>query len=400
MNSDPQSQATAIPNPQKKPRKGCLLLSSLVIVVLLAAAGLLVMKWQTAVSGSAPHLNPVERLYLSDYLTKNADGLTGASGTGDGELDFVVFPGETADLIAENLQQEKLLTNPELFRNYLRYYGLDSQIEAGSFTLNASMSIPQLAIALTDSDEQYAITLNFLAGSRLEEMTRYLATTTPGRIDADTFLSIAQRETPFDLTPYDFLASLPADASLEGYLFPDSYVIDAETTTAELVDLMLQNFGRQVDPAMRQAFGAHGLSLREAVTLASIVGREGVRVEERPLIAGVFYNRLADGIPLQADPTAQYAQGYDAATDSWWKMPITIADLQYDSPYNTYVAPALPIGPIMSPSLTSLQAVAHPEETAAYFFVADCDPARAGWHLFSVTYDEHLAKVNGCRNNE
>jgi len=398
MSADPQ--AIAPPNPPKKPRKGCLLLLLLVMLGVVTAAGLLVVKWQTAVSGSAPHLNPVERLYLSDYLTKHADGLTSASGTGDGDVDFVVFPGETAVSIAENLRQEGVLNDTELFSNYLRYYGLDSQIEAGNFSLNPAMSIPQLAIALTDSDEQYAITLNFLAGWRVEEMARYLAATTPGSIDADTFLAIAQRKAAFDLAPYDFLASLPADGTLEGYLFPDTYVIDAETTAAELVDLMLQNFGRQADPAMRQAFGAQGLSLREAVTLASIVGREGVVAEERPLIAGVFYNRLADGIPLQADPTAQYAQGYDAATDSWWKMPITLDDLQYDSPYNTYVAPALPPAPIMSPDLAALQAVAHPEQTTAYFFVANCDPARLGWHLFSVTYDEHLAKVEGCRNNE
>ncbi len=396
MASDPQSPT---PDPQNS-RKGCLILLLLVMMGVVAAGGFLFMKWQTAVSGSAPHLNPVERLYLSDYLTKHADGLTGAAGTGDGDVAFVVFPGETAVSIAENLRQEGVLNDTDLFSNYLRYYGLDSQIEAGNFTLNPSMSIPQLAIALTDSDEQYAITLNFLPGWRVEEMGRYLATTTPGRVDADEFLAIAQREAAFDLSAYDFLASLPADGTLEGYLFPDSYVIDAETTAAELVDLMLQNFGRQADPAMRQAFGVQGLSLREAVTLASIVGREGVMAEERPLIAGVFYNRLADGIPLQADPTTQYAQGYDAATDSWWKMPITLADLQYDSPYNTYVAPALPPAPIMSPDLAALQAVAHPEQTAAYFFVADCDPSRAGWHLFSVTYDEHVEKVEECRNNE
>ncbi len=387
------------PAPEKK-RTGCFVLLLLVVAAMAAMAGLLFFKWQTAVSDSNPALSPVERLYLSDYLTKHADGLSGASGTGEGVVAFVVFPGETADSIAHNLQQEKLLNDTELFSKYMRYYGLDSQIEAGNFTLDPAMSIPELAIALTDSDEQYDITLNFLAGWRLEEMAHYLAITTPGRIDADAFLAIAQRQTPFDLAPYDFLVSLPADGTLEGYLFPDTYVVDAETTAVELIDLMLQNFGRQADPAMRQAFGAHGLSLREAVTLASIVGREGVMEEERPLIAGVFYNRLTDGIPLQADPTVQYAQGYDAATGSWWKMPITLADLEYDSPYNTYVAPALPPAPIMSPDLPSLQAVAHPQPTAAYYFVADCDPARAGWHLFSVTYDEHVVKVEECRNNE
>ena len=160
---------------------------------------------------------------------------------------------------------------------------------------------------------------------------------------------------------------------------------------------MLTNFGEKVTPAMRQAYGAQGLSLLEAVTLASIVQREAVLAEERPLIAGVFLNRLAAGMTLSADPTVQYAAGYDAASDSWWKVPLYVSDLEYDSPYNTYIYAGLPPGPIAAPSLGALEAVANPVASEFLYFVADCQADTAGTHDFSVTYDEHLAKVQNCR---
>jgi UPF0755 protein len=219
----------------------------------------------------------------------------------------------------------------------------------------------------------------------------------PARIDPDEFLAIAKRERPFDLSPYTFLAGLPEGASLEGFLFPDTYRLPPDADAAYLVDAMLTNFGDKVTPAMRQFYGAQGLSLREAVTLASIVQREAVLAEERPLIAGVYFNRLAQNIPLSADPTVQYAAGYDAATDSWWKVPLYVSDLELDSPYNTYIYAGLPPGPIAAPSLGALEAVANPAPSDFLFFVADCRADRAGAHDFSVTFDEHLAKVQNCR---
>ncbi|MCZ7669453.1 MAG: endolytic transglycosylase MltG [Chloroflexi bacterium] len=116
-----------------------------------------------------------------------------------------------------------------------------------------------------------------------------------------------------------------------------------------------------------------------------------------PLIAGVFLNRLAQGMSLSADPTVQYAAGYDAATDSWWKVPLYVSDLEFDSPYNTYLYPGLPPGPIAAPSLSALQAVANPAVTDFLFFVADCLSDVVGDHSFSVTFDEHLLKAQRCR---
>jgi UPF0755 protein len=235
-----------------------------------------------------------------------------------------------------------------------------------------------------------------IEGLRVEEMADYLEENHSPAI-ANDFLAIAQRRTAFDLSGYDFLASLPANATLEGYLFPDTYRLPADADAAYLVNAMLANFGRRVTPTMRQALGTNGLSLREAVTLASIVEREAVVATERPVIASVFFNRLAQEMVLQADPTVQYIVGYQADSDRWWKSPLFQADLALDSPYNTYVYTGLPPGPIANPGLSSLEAVANPASTNYIFFVADCKALVPGSHLFSETYEEHLQYVQACQ---
>lgn len=341
------------------------------------------------------NLNPLESTYLETYLATNADALRQPAGIGTLPVQFEISLGETADTIANNLQQANLLTNTELFLNYIRYYGLDSQLEAGVFTLSPQLTVPELAQALTDAKAQEAV-VQFIEGWRVEEMADHLRRNPAAQVAPDQFLQIALRQWPHDLSAYEFLSSLPIEQSLEGYLFPDTYHLPLDADAAYLVDLMLQNFGNRVTPAMRQAYGANGLSLLEAVTLASIVEREAVIADERPIIAGVFYNRLAQGIRLQADPTVQYPLGYQADLESWWKRPLSVADLESLDPYNTYTNDGLPPGPIANPSLSSLEAVAFPTATDFIFFVADCEGA-AGSHLFSVTYDQHLAKVQECQ---
>lgn len=360
-------------------------------------------RWQSARLGGSivveagdPDLNPAERFYLQAYLAANAEELERPLGDGGEEVTFVISPGEHANQIASNLVEAGLLADTELFRNYIRYYGLDSRLEAGTFNLTPAWTIPELAMALTSAYAQEAI-VTLIEGWRLEEMAASLAETQPAAIDAQEFLSIAQRPSPSLLARHDFLRTLSPGASLEGFLFPDTYRVPADADAAYLVDRMLENFGQQMTPAMRQQIGAQGLSVHEAVTLASIIEREAVVNEERPLIARVFLNRLNQGMRLEADPTVQYALGYQADTNRWWKSPLTQADLQVDSPYNTYLYPALPPGPIANPGLATLEAVAQPEEAPYLFFVTDCSGAAPGSHVFSETFEEHLDNVARCR---
>jgi UPF0755 protein len=371
----------------------------LVLALGVAAAGyVLYSQWQQAIASSgldtsqaSPTLNPAQRLLLERYLLQRATQLHQSAGTAQEPQLFVIEPGETAGDVAQKLVVMGLLGDTELFVNYLLYFGLDGRLVAGQYMLDPQATIVELAETISRSGAQ-VVELNFLPGWRAEEMSEYLRVTTPAQISADSFLDIVQRQRPIPLSPYTFLANLPADASLEGYLFPGAYptmpTADAET----LVTMMLESFDQQVSPAMRQGFGSQGLSLHEAVTLASIVEREAVVDEERPLIAAVFLNRLRAGMPLQADATVQYAIGRPAA---WWKVPLEAADLQTPSPYNTYQVAGLPPGPIATPGLASLQAVAAPAETAFLFFVVDC-LAGDGRHLFSENYDEHLRYVQRC----
>jgi len=131
-----------------------------------------------------------------------------------------------------------------------------------------------------------------------------------------------------------------------------------------------------------------GLTLHQAITMASIIQRETLAEDEMPVIASVFFNRLAINMPLETDPTVQYALGYDAQTDTWWKSPLTYTDLEVNSPYNTYRNQGLPPGPISNPSLAALNAAINPAETEFLFFRAKCDGSLT--HNFSKTYEEHL----------
>ncbi len=378
---------------------GCLLILLVLAVGTAGAIYVLYNQWQQdfAASGldrelSNPTLDPARRLWLEQYLVQRTEQLRQPAGTAAEPLLFVIEAGESANQVAQKLAVLGLLVDTELFLNYLLYYGLDGGLVAGQYMLDPQATVMELADTLSRSGSQ-VMELSFLPGWRAEEMANYLAVVTPGQMSADDFLAVVQRQRETDLARYEFLASLSADASLEGYLFPGTYRISPTADAESLVTMMLDQFDNQVTPAMRQGFGTQGLSIREAVILASVVEREAVVDGEKPLIASVFLNRLRAGMPLQADATVQYVIGRPGA---WWKVPLSAADLQTNSPYNTYQANGLPPGPIANPALDSLQAVATPAESDFLYFVVDC-VAGDGRHLFAVTYEEHLVNVARCQ---
>jgi UPF0755 protein len=339
-----------------------------------------------------PDLNPIERLALENYLSSHSDALDRPVGQGTETVLFTIESGQSANQVAQNLAAAGLLSDTEQFLNYVRYQGLDAKLVAGSFRLAPQLTIPELALTLTQS-QILEVEMNFLFGWRLEEMAAYLDTIKPAEIDAQQFLALAQRPQLMSLDEFTFLNDLPPEATLEGFLLPGSYRISTDIDAAALIRLMLSRFDEQIDPTMRQLFAAQDLTLYEAVILASIVEREAVDKQEQPLIASVFHNRIELEMLLQADPTIQYAIGVEGA---WWKSPLDISDISANSPYNTYLHPGLPPGPIANPSLSAIQAVATPQTSDFLFFVADCTPGSRGRHLFSKTYDEHLANVGLC----
>ncbi len=349
-------------------------------------------------------LSPAERTYLRGYLMLHAAEIEEAADSDGTAAHFVVEQGESAAGVAQALEEAGLISDATLFRYYLRYYNLDSQLEAGEFTLRRDMTMPEIAQSLSHAlaDE---IELRITEGWRLEQTAAYLADHPEFGIDPDAYLNLARRAMPTGgdagaaegLQPPSFLSALPADATLEGYLFPDTYRLPADATAADLVNTMLYTFGQRVTPDMINAAAARGLDLHSVVTLASIVEREAQLPDERPLIASVFLNRLAQGMLLEADPTVQYALGYQEDQDDWWKRPLLFGDLEIDLPYNTYRYSGLPPGPIASPGLASIRAVVEPAETAYLFFVVDCTAATPGAHIFAETFEEHSANVARCQ---
>lgn len=303
-------------------------------------------------------------------------------------LRFTVAVGDTPPIIAQKLAQAGLVTDPSLFVDYVRLYGLDRQLEAGVYFLRPSQTIPEIARALTDSaSSQFAFRI--LEGWRLEEVAAAVDTNPYFSFTGGDFLALVGPGAPQDAA-FVAYAGLPVGASLEGFLYPETYQLPADVTPAMLRDILIQEFRSQVGEQIPLDAAAQGLSLFQVVILASITEREAVHADEQPLIAGVYRNRLAIGMRLEADPTVQYGIGY--RDGSWWPK-ITAADYRTAiSPYNTYLNDGLPPGPIASPGIEAIRAVVYPTPSNYYYFRADC--RTDGYHDFAVTFQEHLA--NGC----
>jgi len=280
------------------------------------------------------------------------------------EQSFPVDIGESVVLISHRLQEAGLIYDANAFRIYLIYSGLDTSIQAGSYQLSPAMSAIDIARRLQNATSA-EVTFVILPGWRMEELAASLPTSGLP-ITPEEFISAAQTSLP----QYDFLVGAN---SAEGFLYPDTYILFRTTSAEKVVTEFLRNFGLHLSSDLKAGFENQGLTVYQAVTLASIVQREAVRDEESPLIASVYLNRLKIGMKLEADPTVQYAIGYNNSQATWWTNPINTNNLQFDSPFNTYVYGGLPPAPISNPGLNSLQAVAYPAQSPYYYFRAKCD---------------------------
>jgi UPF0755 protein len=331
----------------------------------------------------------LQGLALSIYLNFRAGDLTTAAGKDTTPIDFKIESGESLTAIANRLQSMGLIKDPDLFKRYLQYNGLDAGIEAGDFTLTKAMNMPQLAQALQEG-RIAELQVRIPQARRIEELADILASQVP--ISATEFLALMQDAAQWK-TQFPFLNDLPAGASLEGYVFPDTYGVAKDKVTArEIIATALRNFDKQVTPQMRTDLRDQGRTLFDAIRLASIVEREAAVENERPIIAGVYVNRLNDGMSLDADPTIQYALGDTRESNTWWPQ-ITQDDYQgVDSPYNLYRNPGLTPGPIDNPAMAAIRAAIYPEKHDYYYFRAAC--SQDGTHMFARTLEEQIS--NEC----
>jgi UPF0755 protein len=360
------------------------------LVVMLAAAGVIVVGGRALLRGGsagevdaeAIQMSSLERTLIGIYLNSRKNDLDSPASTDSSVVVFTINPGETAATIAPRLQREGLVLDSQLFLDLVRYRGVDAQLEAGDYELRPNMTMDEIVETLQHGRLR-EVSVTIPEGKRAEEVAALLEER--GLVDGETFLALVRDGS----SRYDFLADRPADApaSLEGFLFPETYRIPVDYDAAQILDLMLVTFGERFSTEMRQTAAERGMSIYEVVTLGSIVEREAVVAEERPIIASVYLNRLAQDMYLQSDPTVQYALGYQEDTAQWWKIPMSLEeDMQVDSPYNTYMYPGLPAGPICNPGMASMQAVLEPADTTYLFFFSKFD----GSHAFAETYEEHL----------
>ena len=273
--------------------------------------------------------------------------------------------GATARQAAAILKERGIILSGTWFKLLVKVTGTGKRIMPGEYSLREYMSAEEALWRLTHNVYITSVKVLLPEGWRMEQVAEKLED--GGITPAAGFLKLARAQ------------------KLEGYLFPSTYHLAKNMAPQEVINLLKSEFDRQVRPLFSKGF-AQGLDEAKTLIIASIVGREAVDENERPLIAAVYINRYRGKMPLEADPTTQYALGYSERERTYWKKGITYKDLKVKSPYNTYVVRGLPPGPICNPGRSSIEAALAPANFDALYFVAD----RKGKHIFNASFKEHL----------
>ena len=324
------------------------------------------------------------------WSRESAPPLAGSPSTpaADKAVLIKIPPGTASQQIGRQLETDGLIRSSKawkLWASWLSFQDKQGGFKSGTYKLSPTQSLPAIANQIWKGS---VVQLNFTIpeGWSLQQMATYFESI--GFFKAEDFLAAAN-QIPKDKYPW-----LPeGPPNLEGFLYPDTYKLASDSITPQaIIDQMLKQFEQVALPLYQQAPNRTQMSLLQWVTLASIVEKEAVVAEERPRIAGVFTKRLQVGMTLGSDPTVEYALGIRQTQDT----PLTFAQVKTDSPYNTYIYPGLPPGPIASPGIGSLKAVLQPENTEFLYFVARYD----GTHVFSRTLQEHNAAISAIQRKQ
>lgn len=295
-------------------------------------------------------------------------------------LYFTVAKGDGVKDIAAHLKDQGLIRNTLAFEVYTYVKGATSGYTDGIFSLDKDMTIRDIFQALTSGQDVPEVNITLLEGWTAADMGAYLEK--QGIVSTADFEAAANvhdsRSIITDKT-YGFLSDRPASATLEGYLFPDTYRVYKTTTASQIVEKMLDNFDDKFTEQMKSDAGKGNMSIYQIVTLASIIEKEVRSDTDRKLVAGIFYDRLNQGVALQSDATVNYATGNSS-------LQPTADELNVNSLYNTYQHTGLPPGPICNPSLSSIMAAIYPTKSDYFYFLTKPD----GTVVYSATYEEHL----------
>lgn len=288
------------------------------------------------------------------------------------ETTFVIQSGESVRKIARNLEDSGLVKNDVLLLVYLKGKGLSGDLKAGNYRL-AKNNTPLQVVDILTNGKVASIKITIPEGWTNLQISEYLEK--KGVVAKDDFLSATKEK--YD---YDFLKDLPEGASVEGFLFPDTYNLPIGVTAKQIVERMLQNTNNKLTKELKAEIGTTKYNAFETITLASLVEREVSKPEDRKTVAGIFLARLVEGMKLQSDATIQYALNSN-------KKIFSYSEILVDSPYNTYQIQGLPVGPIGNPGMESILAVLRPQNTEFRYFLST-----DGVTYYSKTLDEHEEK--------
>lgn len=322
------------------------------------------------------------------------NGLRPVSGAAE-PIRLTIDKGMKAQRVAELLEQKGLIRNAKIFGGWMKLKGEGSRFQAGVYELTPGMSREQIVAKLNNGEIVAAATMRFTIpeGFTVVQMADRLSKA--GQTKRDEFLQAAAN--PAQWTGSAWTSQIPLNEQLryplEGYLFPDTYEMRTESTSADIINRMLSELDNklnQLPEDWQTTLQERELSVHQLLTIASLIEREVVIDEERPIVSSVIANRLNKKMPLQIDATIQYLLDKP-------KEKLLEGDLKVESPYNTYLNPGLPPGPIATPSLASIEAALYPDETDFYYYVTKKDGSNS--HLFAVTFKQHQKNIQLSNKN-
>ncbi|MDD5084288.1 MAG: endolytic transglycosylase MltG [Candidatus Moranbacteria bacterium] len=311
-------------------------------------------------------------LFAVDYRSTSSRGAVQSAQV------IEIKTGENALDVGAKLQDVGIVSWQGYFIYYIWKKDLRHAIVAGKYQLNGSMAIPEITEVITRGEVvPKGVTVTFPEGWESRKIAdRLTANALPG----DAFLALVNDPLPEWRREFWFLQDLPENASLEGFLFPDTYTFAFDTPAEAIVKRMLSDFENKFPDTAKESIENQGKKVFDIVTMASIVETEVKTDADRRMVADIFWRRIAIGQPLQSDATVKYVRKES-------KVQHSFEETRVDSPYNTYVNKGLPPGPISNPGLKSMIAAIAPIPNDYFYFLSD---TATGETVFSVTFDEHV----------
>ncbi|MEA3344401.1 MAG: endolytic transglycosylase MltG [Patescibacteria group bacterium] len=312
------------------------------------------------------------------------------------QRNFLIENGQSVEEISHNLEEQGFIKHSVFFGAYLLFQGKSGEIKAGNYELSLKMNIPEIVEKFISGDTTKK-TITIIEGWDLRDIGWYFEN--QGMFIAEEFFeitgfpktdysSVKDLPIPIDFSEeFDFLKDKPKNVGLEGYLFPDTYYInelassEATAGKAEIEDIvrkMLVNFGEKLNPDLRQEIAVQDQTIFEIITMASLIEKEVRTIEDKKIVAGILYNRLEIGMPLQVCATIAYITGKKSIQTS-------LDDLTVDSRFNTYKYKGLPLGPISNPGFESILATIYPKESEYFYYLSTPE----GKTIFNKTLDGH-----------